>query len=35
MGVLRRVFGEGIPDPLAAVASKWGSDPYALGARPP
>lgn len=34
MCVLRRVFGGAIPDPVAVVASKWGSDPYALGAPP-
>ena len=34
MGVLRRVFGAAIPNPVAAVASKWGSDPYAKGAAP-
>ena len=35
MGVLRRLFGEGIPAPSAVVATKWASDPYAKGDRSP
>ena len=32
MQVLRSIFGPAVPDPVAAQISRWGSDPYALGA---
>jgi monoamine oxidase len=31
MAVLRRIFGRGVPEPEAAVATRWASDPDALG----
>ncbi len=31
MHLLRRMYGEGIPDPVAAVSTDWATDPYALG----
>lgn len=31
MAVLRRLFGDAIPDPVASVATRWGSDEYARG----
>jgi len=32
MQVLRSIFGPAVPDPVAAQISRWGKDPYALGA---
>lgn len=32
MQVLRSVYGPAVPDPVAAQISRWGKDPYALGA---
>jgi len=32
MQVLRSIFGPSVPDPVAAQISRWGQDPYALGA---
>ena len=29
--VLRRLFGESVPEPTASIATKWGSDTYARG----
>ena len=34
MAVLRRLFGEAIPDPVASIATRWGSDEYARGEPP-
>ena len=31
MEVLRRLFGDSIPEPTASIATKWGSDAYARG----
>ena len=31
MAVLRRLFGDAIPDPVASIATRWGSDEYARG----
>ena len=31
MANLRATFGKDIPDPEAAVVTRWGADPYALG----
>jgi monoamine oxidase len=31
MHVLERLFGEGIPQPTALVATRWGSEPYSRG----
>jgi monoamine oxidase len=32
MRLLRTVAGGPVPDPVAAVVTTWGSDPYSLGA---
>jgi predicted NAD/FAD-dependent oxidoreductase len=32
MQVLRGIFGRSIPDPDAVVVTRWGSDPFSLGA---
>ncbi|MDP3523527.1 MAG: FAD-dependent oxidoreductase, partial [Hoeflea sp.] len=32
MTVLRSIFGQSVPDPVAAQISRWGGDPFALGA---
>ena len=32
MLVLRKIYGKNIPDPSAALATRWGEDPCALGA---
>lgn len=32
MDVLREVFGETIPEPVAHIATHWSTDPHALGA---
>lgn len=32
MSVLRTMFGAGIPDPESSLITRWGEDPYALGA---
>lgn len=34
MAVLRRLYGDHIPQPTASHVSRWGSDPYSLGALP-
>jgi len=34
MEVLRRLFGEDIPQPVSVMATKWGSDTYSRGALP-
>ena len=34
MEVLRRLFGDAIPQPAASVVTKWRSDAYARGGRP-
>jgi monoamine oxidase len=31
MAILREAYGAAIPDPLAALTSSWGNDPYTLG----
>lgn len=31
MAVLRRLFGDAIPDPVASTATRWGTDVYARG----
>ena len=31
MAVLRRLFGDAIPDPVASITTRWGSDEYARG----
>lgn len=31
MEVLRRMFGADIPEPVSALATKWGSDAFAKG----
>jgi monoamine oxidase len=31
MTVLRTIFGQAIPDPVAWQITRWASDPYALG----
>jgi len=32
MRVLRRIYGEGIPDPTGVQVTRWGADPFARGA---
>lgn len=32
MAVLRRVYGPTIPEPEAAIVTRWGKDPHSLGA---
>lgn len=32
MEVLRSIFGSSVPDPLISKISRWGADPFALGA---
>lgn len=32
MQVLKSIFGPAVPDPVAAQISRWGKDPYAMGA---
>jgi len=32
LAVLRTIFGNGIPTPVATKVSRWGSDPFSLGA---
>lgn len=32
LGILRRLHGAAIPEPTATHVSRWGSDPYSLGA---
>jgi monoamine oxidase len=32
MAVLRRIYGPTIPEPEAAIVTRWGKDPYSLGA---
>lgn len=32
MAVLRRIYGAAIPEPEAAIVTRWGKDPYSLGA---
>lgn len=34
MEVLRRLFGEDIPQPVSLMTTKWGSDTYSRGAPP-
>ncbi len=31
MGVLRTIYGEGVPGPLDYVITRWGEDPWSLG----
>ncbi|MHA7817364.1 MAG: flavin monoamine oxidase family protein [Pseudohaliea sp.] len=32
MAVLRRIYGPAIPEPEAAIVTRWGKDPHSLGA---
>ena len=32
MTVLRTIYGKNTPEPIAAKVTRWGSDPYSLGA---
>ncbi len=31
LAVLRRMFGDGVPDPVEIRVTRWGKDPFALG----
>lgn len=32
MGVLRKIYGPDVPDPVAYTVTRWGSDPFSRGA---
>src|SRR5205814_2358869 len=32
MKVLRAIYGKSIPDPIEVVITRWGADPFTLGA---